>query len=95
MLNLFLAALTTPPILGSISALLLALRSVTLSYSTFSSKKAICDAKCESSGCSLAPCVRSVSTDLWNCANNILKAKRDLHPVRIALATKFFLKKST
>jgi hypothetical protein len=88
--------LTTPLMLGSVSAPLLALRCVMLRYAVLCSatallaaKKAFFDAKSAGAQCSghtLAPCARSVSTDLWNCANAMLKAKKALHPVRVALA---------
>jgi hypothetical protein len=32
------------------------------------------------------PCARSVSTDTWNCANATLKANKNFHPLRVALA---------
>jgi hypothetical protein len=75
--------------LGSVSAPLLALHCVTLRYSAFSGKKAIFDAKsagAQRSGRTFAPCACSVSADPWNCANATLKAKKDFHPVRAALA---------
>ncbi|PLW07717.1 hypothetical protein PCASD_26247 [Puccinia coronata f. sp. avenae] len=62
MLRLFLAALTTPPMLVSASTLLLALHFVTLCYSAFSGKKAIFDAKsagAQRSGRTFAPCALS------------------------------------
>jgi hypothetical protein len=88
-LPLFLAVLTTPPMLGSVSAPLSALHFVTLCYSAFSGKKAIFDAKsagAQRSGRTFAPCARSVSADPWNCNNATLKSKKDLHPLHVVLA---------